>query len=122
MIGRSAVVDDVDFAVVIEKERGVDPVDLREHNGFAPRSDRIPGRDVKTSAAAQIRRNYVKKAFVIADSCREDALRTLEVIQLGLRRAIEHVPDLLPVDQITAMKDGNGGEEGECRIDEVIVI
>ena len=120
--GRRPVVDHVRSAVIVEEERRVDAVEARKPDRIGPRSGRVFRRHDEVAAGVDERADHVVRPVVIANRRREQAARDAGAIELELRRTIEDVPQLRPVDEILALKDRQSGEVREARRDEVVVL
>ena len=113
---------DVAFAVVVKKERGVNPRHIVEEVRGRPGTGRILRRDDEVAAVAEIAVYDVEGPLVIADRGGHNAAvsRILVHIETVLRR--EHIGDLLPVSQIFAVKERKAGAQLEAGADQIIVV
>ena len=114
------VVYDIRRTVLVEEKRRVDTVNLWQHDGLAPAFVRVGGLHEEVADAHAGGNHVVGLVLsVVLDVRGEDALRHPLSVQGQLRRAVEHMSQLLPVDEILALEDGNAGEERERRVDQI---
>ena len=123
---RAHIAKIIRFAAV-KKERGVDPFCALDHDGVRPRPRGILRRHEKVDVApvkrsSHKRRDHIKEPVMAADRRGIDALRSAESRQVQLRRAVQTVADLMPVDKIPGMEHRDAREELKRRCDEIIVL
>ena len=118
-----AAVSEVERATVgrerqggIHRELGlVDPDRIRPGTGWIARGDE------EAATARYVRADHVEGAVVLADRGRKNPLRAGDASERELARPREHVPELSPVHEVTAMKDRDAREILERARHQVIV-
>ena len=118
-----SVVHDICLTVVVEEERGVDTVDLRQADGVAPAHVRVFGLHEEVAHAHAGGDHVVSFVFrIVLDVGGKDAARHTLSVQGQLRGAVEHMAYLRPVHQVFTLEDGHAGEECERRVDQIELI
>src|SRR5689334_2647481 len=110
------------MAVVVEEDRRIDPIDVAQPDRLRPRSRGVRRRDDEVAATTRARRDQVKRAVVVANRRRVNALGNAPPIQRELRRSVEYMTDLRPMDQVATLEDRNPREVREARGDEVVIV
>ena len=117
-----AVVQDVRLAVVIEKERGIDPIDLRQPLRIRPGPGRIRRSHEEVSAAIDRRVDHIEHAIVELDGGCEHTTRHAEPIEVELRGTIDRVTHQLPMHEVRTFQDRDAWEVGERRVHQIELI
>src|SRR5690606_17662641 len=110
---RNAVVDEPGLPVLVEEERGIDPVHLRQPDRIAPGALRRGGGDDEIAAAVDQCADHIKAAVMMTNGRCEEPARDSVPFKVELLRTIQDMADLLPVDQVPAFEDRNAGKIGE---------
>lgn len=100
----------------IDAHRAVDPVRLR------PVPRRIGGGDDEVAAVVDVGGDHVECAVMVSDCGRKYAAGDGLAVQRQLRRAIQHVPQLFPVDEIAAVKQRHARKIGKAGGHEIKVV
>jgi hypothetical protein len=111
-------------AVGVEEEGRIDTLGV-EHHRVGPRSGRVAGggqQGPRALPGAGDRRDQVEQALVVTDGRRPDAVGDLEPGEIDDPRPVEDVADRFPVDQISAVEDGNAGQKSERGHYEVVIV
>jgi len=118
---RGIIVDNPCAAVVIKEDGRVDAAEIQTYR-VRPRADRVFGSDNEIAHIINHRTDDVEQAVMVRNSRSKQtaAGSTRGIVQLF--GTMDDVADLLPVDQVSTVKDGNTGEIFECRSNQVVVI
>ena len=118
---RDIVMNDIDLAVAIEQQRGIDAVEAEPHR-IGPRPGRILGGDEEIAAAGNASVDDGEGAVVITELRCVETARDFQLAEIDLARPVDGVAHLRPVHQILGMEHRQAGEVHEARIDQVIIL
>src|SRR5579871_1988362 len=88
VLGRRPVVNDVGMAIVVEKERRIDPIDLRKCHCVGPRSSRMFSSYIEIAALGNVGRNHVEETVVIPNRRSKNASGNASTFERQLTLAI----------------------------------
>lgn len=118
--GIIGIADHVAMAI-LEVERRVYAL-LLQPDGVAPRAARVLGLDEEVSAVANVGRNHVVGAVMVAQRRRIDAQPRRRALERQLLVGGQNVAQQFPVDHVATVEDGHAGEVFKARVDEVVVL
>ena len=120
---RFGVVDDVHAPIVVEEERRIDALDMRQPDGIAPVTGRVTRGGNEISTAAYAGGDQVEGAGVMTNARRIDttAIQADMLIERHHVRAINHVAHLRPIHQVMAVEHRDARVVTERGIYQVIV-
>ena len=113
-------------SVVVPREVGIDPEETLGVDRLAPRTRRVVGVDDELSArdVMDVRGRHPESSAVVAQCrCVDPAARPGEPgAHVQLRRTIEDVPQLRPLDEVARAEDRHTGEVLERGCGEVVLV
>ena len=123
VVGCIVVVHHVSLAIVVNEDRRVDAANRMHIDRVTPRTSGILRLHIEV-AGSHIGGDHVvgSRLWIVAQSwCKDTSAHMLANHVHQLRLTAQHVSDLTPVHQVTAVEDGHTREVGEGRGDQIIV-
>ena len=109
-------------SVLVPEEGRVDALRAADHMQITPGPRRILGRDVEVAHAADVGGDHVEQPVMPADGGGIHAAGHGLPVQRELLRAAQAMAQLLPVNEVAAVKERNAGEVAEGRGDHIKVV
>ena len=94
---------------VFEIKRRIDAL-LLQPDRLAPRTTGVFGCNHEVATVAYIGSYHIISSLMIADGRRIDAKPRTGILQRNLTLAVEHITNLLPMNQILTLEDWHTGE------------